>query len=362
VNLARRNGGRRECPVPYASSTDSLVSLGWDPRVDALYQEIASPDTQPGRVVRVERSACVVALADGDEVLATSFPLPAVGDWIAVAVDDDRGIVRDVVSRWSALVREDPSGDRSQVLAANVDLVLITTPADRPSASRVERESLVAWDSGARPVIVVTKTDLDEHGYVDELRDRLTAVDVVATSVPAHRGIDEVATLLQPCRTAVLLGPSGAGKSTLANALLGTDRFAIGAVREDDHRGRHTTTTRQLVAVPSGGVLIDTPGIRSLGLAGTVDGLDETFGDITELALSCRFADCGHEHEPDCAVLAAVTDGTLAADRLASYRKLEREIAFEQRRTDPLARADAERKWKTIHKEIRQHYRESGKK
>ena len=342
-------------------STDALVPLGWDARVHALIQDISSPETQPGRVVRVERSACVVALADGTEVLATAHPLPAVGDWITVAVSQERGIVRDVVPRWSALVREDPGGG-TQILAANVDLVLITTPADRPSAARVERETLAAWDSGARPVVVVAKVDLDEHGYVDELRERLTAVDVVATSAETGIGVGEIAELLQPNRTAVLLGPSGAGKSTLANALLGADVLAIGAVREDDHRGRHTTTSRQLVVVPGGGVLIDTPGIRSLGLAGGGDGLEQTFTDIAELAASCRFADCRHEKEPDCAVLAAVADGILDSDRLASYRKLERELAFEQRRTDPLARAENQRKWKSIHKEIRRHYRDSGKK
>jgi ribosome biogenesis GTPase / thiamine phosphate phosphatase len=342
-------------------STDALVPLGWDARVLALSQDIATPDTQPGRVVRVERSACVVALGGGEEVLATAHPLPAVGDWVAVTVSHDRGIVRDVVPRWSALVREDPGGG-TQVLAANVDLVLITTPADRPSAARVERESVAVWDSGARPVVVVTKTDLDSASYVDELRNRLTALDVVATSAPTGRGVDEVATLLQPNRTAALLGPSGAGKSTLANALLGGDVLAIGEVRDGDHRGRHTTTSRQLLAVPTGGVLIDTPGIRSLGLAGSGEGIDQTFADIAELAAGCRFADCRHDREPDCAVLLAVEDGALNPERLASYRKLERELAFEQRRHDPLARAENERKWKAIHKEVRRHYRETGKK
>jgi ribosome biogenesis GTPase / thiamine phosphate phosphatase len=381
---------------PTDPSTAPLVALGWDERVRALYADLeaaaggAASDSGaasgsgtasdfgtadggtadsgtadggtaaggrgrvlrdrvvPGRVVRVERSACVVITAGGDR-MATAPVLPAVGDWAAVEVGPDHAIVRGVVARWSALARQDPLGDRVQVLAANVDLVLVTAPADRPSAARVEREIVIGWDSGARPVVVVTKADLD-GAYVDELRERLVGVDVVATSVRTGMGVDAVADALRPHRTAVFLGPSGAGKSSLANALLGEDRLATGAVRDVDARGRHTTTSRELVVVPTGGVLIDTPGLRSLGLAGDGAGLAAGFGDIASLAEDCRFGDCGHEHEPDCAVLAAVEAGDLDPDRLTSYRKLEREQAFELRREDPIARQAEQRRWKAIHK------------
>ena len=335
---------------------DALVPFGWNDRVAALYNEVAVPDTVPGRVVRVERSGCFVAVPDGER-LVDAHPLPAVGDWVAVATSNDRGIARHVLPRWSALVRGDPSGGRPQTLAANVDIILVTTPADRPSAARVERESLLAWESGARPVVVVTKIDLDDDDYVGELRARLTAVDVLSTSAVTGEGVGEVADQLKPCLTAVLLGPSGAGKSTLANALLGDEVLATDAVRVGDHRGRHTTTARQLVAIPSGGVLIDTPGLRSLGLWGGADGIEQTFPDIADLAAACRFADCRHDHEPDCAVVAAASDGTLDAERLASYRKLDREVAYEQRRSDPVARAAEQRKWKVIKKELRRRNR-----
>ena len=340
------------------NSLETLAPLGWNERVGALYGELDAPGSRPGRVVRVERSARVVATPHG-HVLAGAPVLPAVGDWVAVEVRDGRGAVRGVVDRWSAVTREDPSGDRVQVLAANVDIVLITTPVDRPSAARVERESVIAWESGARPVVVVTKVDLDGQGYVDELRDRLTGVDVLATSSTTGEGVDEVATVLQPCLTAVLLGPSGAGKSTLANALVGSDELATAAVREGDHRGRHTTTSRQLVVVSGGGVLIDTPGLRSLGLSGEGGGIDAAFADIAELAAGCRFTDCRHEREPGCAVVAARETGALDPERLASYRKLERELAFERRRADPIARRAEQRRWKTIHKQMRGNYRPS---
>jgi ribosome biogenesis GTPase / thiamine phosphate phosphatase len=334
------------------NTPDALVPLGWTDRVRALYGEIDAPGSEPGRVVRVERAACVVATAAG-QVLAGASQLPAVGDWVAVEVVDGHGTVRGVVERWSAVTREDPRGDRVQVLAANVDVVLITAPVDRPSAARVERESVLAWDSGARPVVVVTKVDLDGSAYVAELRGRLVGVDVVATSSETGEGVDEVATMLRPSHTAVLLGPSGAGKSTLANALLGSDDLATAAVRDRDHRGRHTTTTRQLVAVPGGGVLIDTPGLRSLGLPGDGAGIEAAFADVFELAAGCRFTDCRHEQEPGCAVNQAAHAGDLDPARLASYRKLERELAYERRRTDPLARQAEARRWKAIHKQLR---------
>ena len=341
------------------NSFDALVPLGWNDRVRALYGEIAAPGLLPARVVRVERSACVVATSADRHVLADARTLPAVGDWVAAEIADDRSAVRGVVERWSTVTRGDPGGDRVQVLAANVDVVLVTTPADRPSPARVERESVIGWESGGRPIVVVTKVDLDGEGYVEELRDRLVGVDVVATSSATGAGISELATALQPCLTAVLLGPSGAGKSTLANGLLGTDALATAAVRDGDHRGRHTTTSRQLVVVPSGGVLIDTPGLRSLGLSGDSAGMEAAFTDIAELAAGCRFADCRHEGEPGCAVTAAEAAGDLDPERLKSYRKLERELAFERRRTDPVARQAEQRRWKAIHKEMRGSYRPS---
>lgn len=307
-----------------------MLSVGWDDRAAARFDGIARPGLVPGRVARVERSACVVVLAEGDQV-ASAPPDVAVGDWVALHLDGRDCEVVAVADRWSQLTRWDPAG-RIQVLAANVDLVLITAPADRLSPARVERETAMAWGSGAQPVVLVTKADLASEHQVARLRARLGDVEVVATSAFSGDGVAAVRLLLQPSRTAVLIGPSGAGKSSLANALIGSDQLATGTVRPGDRRGRHTTTTRQLVAVPLGGVLIDTPGLRSLALTGDGAGVRAAFGDIEELTARCRFRDCRHDREPGCEVLAAADAGSLNRARLASYLKLTGESAARDQR------------------------------
>jgi ribosome biogenesis GTPase / thiamine phosphate phosphatase len=337
-------------------TTDALVPFGWSDRVLALYTSCADAACTPARVTRVERSGCFAIGPDGEERLLRAELLPAVGDWIAVA----DGAVRHVLPRWSALQRADPDGAGTQALAANIDLVLVTTPADRSSAARVERELALAWDSGAVPLVVVAKSDLDADSVAESLDARLPGTDVLAVSAVTARGLVELRARLAPDRTAVLLGPSGAGKSTLANALLGEERLSTGAVREGDHRGRHTTTSRQLVAVPGGGVLIDTPGLRSLGLtAGVEIGLG--FPEIETLAQQCRFADCAHDGEPGCAVEAAITTGELDPARLGSFRKLAREVAWERRRNDPVASAAERQLRRARSREYRARDRARGK-
>ncbi|HEY3776358.1 MAG TPA: ribosome small subunit-dependent GTPase A [Solirubrobacteraceae bacterium] len=337
-------------------TTDALVPFGWSERVLALYTSCADGECTPARVTRVERSGCVAVGPDGEERLLRAEPLPAVGDWLAVA----DGAVRHVLPRWSALQRADPDGSGTQTLAANIDLVLVTTPADRSSAARVERELALAWDSGAVPLVVVAKSDLDADAAAASLESRLPGTDVLAVSAVTGGGVAELQARLAPDRTAVLLGPSGAGKSTLANALLGEERLATAAVREGDHRGRHTTTSRQLVAVPGGGVLIDTPGLRSLGLTAGLD-IGAGFPDIETLARQCRFADCAHDGEPGCAVEDAITSGELDPARLESFRKLTREVAWERRRRDPVAGAAERQAWKARSREYRARDRARGK-
>jgi len=326
----------------------ALIPYGWTERVLALLNDLDVHGLQPARIVRVERSACVGVLASGVEQILHFSVLPAVGDWVAVR---DAELVT-VLPRWSGLSRSDPSNDTTQILAANIDLVMITAPADRPSLSRVERELALAWDSGAQPLVVMTKADLAPPDLEESFRRRLVGVDVLAAAALNGLGVDEIRERLRPNRTAVLLGPSGAGKSSLANAVLGTDRFATGEVRTGDSRGRHTTTSRQLITIPGGGVLIDTPGLRSLGLSASVD-VDAVYPDIESLAARCRFRDCQHEAEPGCAVTAAAAEGSLDHGRLASFRKLQQEVAAEERRVDPLLRKEEVAKWKARSKFIR---------
>ncbi len=323
-------------------SPGALAAYGWSDRVATLFHsEPTASSGRPGRVIRLERSAVAVIDGSGTERPCAPTAVSAVGDW--VVIDGQR--VAAVLPRWSCLDRRGPDTGRAHVLAANVDLVLVTVPGDRPNSARAERELVIGWESGARPVVVVTKADLATSGLVDEMTARLAGVDVVATSAETGAGVAEVAALLASDRTGVLLGPSGAGKSRLTNALLGEQRQATGEVRADDRRGRRTTTSRQLLPLPGGGVIIDTPGLRSLGLL-SADRLDQAFPDIDALAADCRFADCAHGIEPGCAVIAAVAAGDLPSQRLASYNKLAREAAAERRRTDPLERRDIKRVWK----------------
>ncbi|HEX5586904.1 MAG TPA: ribosome small subunit-dependent GTPase A [Acidimicrobiia bacterium] len=303
-----------------------LASFGWDARVADGFAQLELDDAPrtAGRVARVDRSACLVATGERD-VVASADTLPAVGDWVAIEEAGDDAVIAGVIDRWSELARRDPDTGQVKVLAVNVDLVLMTVPGDRPNPARVERESVLAWESGARPVAVVTKGDVAAPGLRADLARRLHDVDIIVTSSVTGDGLDAIVALLAPSRTAVLIGPSGAGKSTLVNAILGENRFATGAVRGSDGRGRHTTTSRELVVVPTGGVLVDTPGLRSLGLFGD-DGIALAFAEIEELARSCRFGDCAHDQEPGCAVVAAVAAGTLPAERLGSYRRLTREL------------------------------------
>ena len=328
----------------------ALATFGWSDRVLALFNDLTDPRLEAARVVRVERSSCAAVFADGAERLLHAPLLPSVGDWVAVHGET----VRHVLPRWSALTRADPSGAGDQVLAANVDIVVITAPADRLSPARVERELAIAWDSGAQPLVALTKADLAGAEVERDLQARLAGADLVATSATTGEGVDELRGRLRPQRTAVLLGPSGAGKSTLANALLGAEVLAVASVRDADRRGRHTTTARQLLTVPGGGVLIDTPGLRSLGLAADVP-IEHAFPDIDSLAAGCRFDDCRHEVEPLCAVVAAAASGALDPGRLASFRKLQREAAAVARRSDPLVRKAELGVWKSRLKSARLH-------
>ena len=336
---------------------DLLASLGWDAARDLEFAPYADAAVA-GRVVRVDRSAVDVLTADNPLRItpaATTGPL-AVGDWIALAVDGRQWYVDALLERRSAIRRASVRGDSApHLLATNVDVVLVAVPAvPDPRLALAERLVALAWDSGATPLIVLTKVDLvpDPDGLADELRAAAPGVDVVAVSATTPGGMEPLRSLLAPGITYCLIGRSGAGKSTLVNSLLGEDRFDTTAIR-DDGKGRHTTSFRELVLLPDGAALIDSPGLRGVGMWLDGDGLDRAFADVADLATECRFRDCSHRTEPGCAVLAAVEHGDVDERRLESWRKLQREAAWMARRTDARLRAEEARKWKAITLEMR---------
>ena len=278
--------------------------------------------------------------------------LPCVGDWVAIDTGPQPE-VRAVLPRRTSIVRAgvSPGISHGQVLAANVDLVYLAEPAV-PSIDlgRIERLLALAWESGAVPVIVITKADLAEVDLA-AVAAAAPGAEVVLVSSVTGAGLDDVR--LPPGRTAVVLGRSGAGKSTLVNALAGVDVMATQDIREADGRGRHTTVHRELLLLPDGGLIIDTPGLRSVGLYDAAEGLAQVFSDIEELATQCRFVDCAHDTEPGCAVTAAVASGEVPERRLASWRKLQREATWMASRTDARMRAEQTRQWKVMSKAMR---------
>ncbi|MER6580915.1 ribosome small subunit-dependent GTPase A [Nonomuraea sp. NPDC001023] len=354
-----------------------LSLLGW---TDLRAAELPA-DTVPARVARVDRGAAEVIAADGQHhvrygarVRRSSaddpVALPCVGDWVALRwLPEGRYELDQVLSRTTAFIRGGVSrhstgglsGDgQGQVLAANVDVVFVAEPSmhstDFADLGRIERLVALAWESGGTPVVLVTKSDLFESG-LDELmadvRAAAPGVDVHAVSSVLGEGVSLAASYLHGSRTAVVLGPSGAGKSTLVNALAEAGVMDTQQVRAADGRGRHTTVHRELIPLPGGGLIIDTPGIRRIGLYDIGEGVDLVFADIEQLAERCRFADCGHVSEPGCAVLDAMENGELPERRLQSWRKLQREAAWMASRTDARLRKEQQNKWKIIHKEMR---------
>jgi ribosome biogenesis GTPase len=315
-------------------SESALAPYGWSDRWAALLA--AFPGCDAARVVRHDGAGLLLATAGG--VVAAPLtrrldPPPTVGDWIAV--DGDEPVA--VLERTSLLTRSDAEGESSQVLAANIDLVLLVCGLDRPvKPGRIDRAAALAWDAGATPVVVLTKAALTDEAdeVAAAVAEASPGLDVLVTSAKEGVGLEPLHALARG-RTVTMLGESGAGKSSLLNALTGEELAATQSVRRGDAKGRHTTTTRELYLLPSGGVLIDSPGIRSVGLWVDPDSVDAAFADVDELAAHCRFTDCRHDREPGCAVRAAVADGTLAAERLDAWHSLRREAEAAARRADP---------------------------
>lgn len=330
-----------------------LAHVGWDDAWRAALEEVAEePDLVAARIVAEHRGGYELLTADGPTGGVAAGRLrhgdrPAVGDWAAVRplTGEDRAVMRTLLPRRTAVRRKVAGLETAeQVVAANVDVVACVVAASDVNVRRLERYLAVAWESGATPLVVVTKSELGDAAEIEQVA---VGVEVVHTSAHEGWGIDDVHAHIGPGRTAVLVGPSGAGKSTLVNALLHEDRMATGGVRASDGRGRHTTTHRQLLAVPDGGVVIDTPGLREIGIWDT-EGIESAFTDVTDAAERCRFRDCAHEAEPGCAVVAEVDP-----ERLAAWRKLEKEAAWLERRKDARAQAESEKRWKGVAQENR---------
>jgi ribosome biogenesis GTPase / thiamine phosphate phosphatase len=334
--------------------SQELTALGWSPSRAEEFIPHAAAGCVPARVAAQHRGGYVVYAESGERPAEVAgqlrhaalgpADLPAVGDWVAVrdAPGADAGTILAVLPRRTVFSRKAAGEAVEQVVAANVDVVfLVSALGPDLNVRRLERYLAAGWDSGAEPVVVLNKSDL-----ADDLPGATAAVEAVAFGVPVHvvsaadgTGLDGLARHLEGNRTGALLGSSGVGKSSLVNRLVGSERQDVAGLR-DDGRGRHTTTYRELIPLPGGGLVLDTPGMRELGLWEAGDGVDQTFADVAELAARCRFADCAHGGEPGCAVLAAVEDGRLPAERLESYRKLLREVRHLELKADPRARAE----------------------
>jgi len=348
------------------SASLSLEALGWDADWGSKFEQLEGDNLVPARVAAQHRGAYVVWSAAG-EVRARAAgklfyahevgaPLPAVGDWVALAQPNGgAATISGILLRRSAFTRKETGrGSVEQVLAANVDAAFLLAGLDDDfSLRRLERYIATAWDSGAEPVVVLTKTDL-----CPDVGEAVLAVESVAIAIPVYPvsnltgdGIDALAAHLQPGRTAVLLGSSGVGKSSLLNRLAGTELMRTSALA-DDGTGRHTTTHRELVRLAGGALIIDTPGLRELQF--WEGDLSAAFEDIEALALECRFRDCAHLREPGCAVLGAVDEGRLELGRLRSWRKFQRELESVAARTDKRLRIARKRRWKQHAQIIRQ--------
>jgi ribosome biogenesis GTPase len=350
-----------------------LAALGWNSRLAAAAAPHLAAGLTPFRVAREDRDRYFVLGEAGERpaVLAgrvrqrgaSSLDLPAVGDWVvAEAAPDGPARILAVLPRGSAFVRHRAGEETAvQVVAANIETVFLVNGLDGDfNPRRIERYVTAAWESGAQPVLVLNKADLAaapeaRTARVAEAAAAAPGVEVVVLSALAGEGVGALARWLVPGHTIALLGSSGVGKSTLVNALVGAAVQATQAVRGDDSRGRHTTTHRELLRLPGGAWLLDTPGMRELQLWADDDTLEPTFPEITALAARCRFGDCSHAHEPGCAVLAALAEGALDEARYTSWQKLQRELEWLATRQDARARAELQAKWRAISKSMRHH-------
>jgi len=351
--------------------TRALELWGWDAGWGGLLEGRPEGPEVPARIVAQQRERWTLQTPTGVAAArltsaAPVEPYPAIGDWVLAApgpTPSDPYAIVGVLPRRTALVRGGAGGEGVQTLAANVDDVWIAHALDTPlNLRRLERYLALAWESGARPTVLLTKADVatDVEQALGEVARVAPGAAVIAVSVADVEAVGKLREGLRPGSTVVLLGPSGAGKSTLINTLADAELARTGAVREHDAKGRHTTTHRELFRIPGGALFVDTPGIRELRVLELGEGLAQAFPEIDELTGECRFRDCAHETEPGCAVLEAVADGRVDAARLESFRKLRAEAASQARRSDPRLRKQAVSEHKTALKTLKHHPKYKG--
>lgn len=342
-----------------------LAALGWNDFFAEHFAPLAQEGYEVGRVAIQHKGAYTLLTEHGElrgEITGkmlyfsdSPLDLPAVGDWVAIRprVEENAATIHELLPRKSRFVRKAP-GEKveEQVVAANIDNVFLVTGLDGDyNLKRLERYLVLAWESGANPIVVLNKIDLceDQSALLQEVQAVALSVPILMMSALGNEGVEAMRPYLGPGLTGALLGSSGVGKSTIINQLLGEDRQRVKEVRATDSRGRHTTTYRELIALPFGGLLMDTPGMRELQLWGSGEGFDDTFEDIHRVAEQCRFRDCQHFAEPGCAVRAALEDGTLTTRRYESYLKLQKELAYQHRKSDLMTELKEKSKWKKIH-------------
>ncbi len=349
----------------------NLNDFGWNEYFRSEFEKYSQNGYVPCRVIQQHRNMYVVISEQGELQAEVSGKMrhqagsrsnfPAVGDWVAAAIRPDEGkaTIHALLPRQGCFSRKMAGQEtEEQVLAANIDTVFLVSGLDGDfNPRRIERYLTLSWESGANPVIVLNKTDICEN-----LEEKIGEVESIAFGIPvlpisaiAKSGLESIREYLQKGKTAAFLGSSGVGKSTIINSLLGYQRMFVQEVREDDSRGRHTTTSRELILLPEGGILVDTPGMREIQLWADEDGLRKTFDDIEEIAALCRFRDCSHSGEPDCAIQVALEEGSLDRKRWESYLKLQKELKYLAARQDVKERRRQERDWD---KKIRNYFKQ----